>query len=204
MFLRDKGPFMMKRISLALLLTAAAIGSASAAGEAATNPPAADAVKDQIWVFDHDEASGYAGVIAAADKSSEEPHYSILITCSQEDDWAMYISDLDVKALGDTIAKNQQPTFAVSSTKAGKTETSEPYFPDIAYNQEETRWEYSTIWDIGILDHLADADQMALKGTGLDVTLPTQSMKESLSKLKTFCASLNADDSGNPQPNSAP
>src|SRR5262249_40225060 len=121
-----KGSFTMKRISLAVLLTAAGIGDASAAN-------------DLIWVFDHDEAAGYAGVIAAADKNSEEPHYSILITCSQEDEWAMYISDLDVKALGDTIAKNEQPTFTISSTKTGKTETSEPYYPDISYNQEEAR-----------------------------------------------------------------
>jgi hypothetical protein len=182
----------MKRISLALLLTAAGIGNASAAG-------------DLIWIYDHDEASGYAGVIAAADKKSEEPHYSILITCSQEDDWAMYISDLDVKALGDTIGKNGQPTFTISSTKAGKTETSEPYYPDISYNQEESRWEYSTIWDIGILDHLIDADQMALKGTGLDAPLPTEGMKDSLSKLKAFCGSLNSGgDSGTPEPNAAP
>jgi hypothetical protein len=82
----------------------------------------------------------------AADKKSEEPHYSILITCSHEDDWAMYISDLDVKALGDMIAKNEQPTFSIASTKAGKTESSEPYYPDIGFNQAEGRWEYSTIW----------------------------------------------------------
>jgi hypothetical protein len=181
----------MKRISLALLLTAATIGNASAAN-------------DLIWVFDHDETSGYAGVIAAADKNTEEPHYSILITCSQEDDWALYISDLDVKALGDTIAKNEQPTFTIASTKAGKTESSEPYYPDVSFNQEEARWEYSTIWDIGILDHLVDADQIALKGTGVDSTLPTQAMKESLGKLKAFCGSLNADDSGTAKPNAAP
>ena len=183
--------FAMNRLFLAFLLTAAGAGSASAAN-------------DLIWVFDHDEASGYAGVIAAADKNSEEPHYSILLTCSQEDDWAMYISDLDVKALGDTIGKNEQPTFTISSTKTGKTETSEPYYPDISYNQEESRWEYSTIWDIGILDHLVDADQMVVKGTGLNATLPADGMKDSLSKLKTFCASLNADETGAPKPNAAP
>jgi hypothetical protein len=182
----------MKRIFLAIVLSVAGLGTASAAG-------------DLIWVFDHDDTSGYAGVIAAADKNSEEPHYSMLITCSQEDDWALYISDLDVKALGDTIAKNQQPTFTISSTKAGKTETSEPYYPDVSFNQEEARWEYSTIWDIGILDHLIDADQISLKGTGLDTTLPTQSMKESLTKLKAFCASLNSGEQSNPPaPNGAP
>jgi hypothetical protein len=182
---------MTTRLSLALLITLAGIGTASAAA-------------DQIWVFDHDEAAGYAGVMAAADKNKEEPHYAILITCSQEDDWAIYVSDLDVKALGDTIAKNQQPSFTISSTTAGKTETSEPYYPDISFNQEEARWEYSTVWDISMLDHLANADQMALKGTGIDVTEPTQSMKETLGKLKTFCTSLNADESGTPKPNSAP
>jgi hypothetical protein len=182
----------MKRVSLAILLIGAGIGSASAAN-------------DLIWVFDHDETSGYAAVVAAPDKDKPAPHYSFLITCSQEEDWALYISDLDVKALGDTISKNQQPSFTITSTKAGKAETSEPYYPDISFNQEETRWEYSTMWDIGMLEHLVGVEQVAVKGTGLDVTLPLDGMQETLSKLKGFCASLNSgNDSGNKQPNSAP
>ena len=50
----------MNRLFLVFLLTAAGIGKASAAN-------------DMIWVFDHDEASGYAGVIAAVDKNAEQP-----------------------------------------------------------------------------------------------------------------------------------
>ena len=139
----------MKRVSLAVLLTAAGIGSAAAAN-------------DLIWVFDHDETAGYAGVVSAADKNNPAPHYSFLITCSQEDDWALYISDLDVKALGDTIGKNQQPSFTITSIKAGTAETSEPYYPDISFNQEETRWEYSTAWDISMFDHLVGVEQVAV------------------------------------------
>jgi hypothetical protein len=45
---------------------------------------------------------------------------------------------------------------------------------------------------------------VALKGTGLDTTLPTEAMKDSLSKLKAFCGSLNADEMGTPEPNAAP
>jgi hypothetical protein len=182
----------MRRAGLAIVLTAAGIGSASAAN-------------DLIWVFDHDETAGYAGVVSAADKNKPVPHYSFLVTCSQEDDWALYISDLDVKALGDTISKNQQPSFTITSTKAGKAETSEPYYPDISFNQEEVRWEYSTMWDIGMLDHLVGVEQVAVKGTGLDVTLPTEAMQDSLGKLKGFCASLNSgNESGSKQPNGAP
>lgn len=182
----------MKSVSLAILLVGAGIGNAWAAN-------------DLIWVFDHDETSGYAGVVAAAEKDKPVPHYSFLITCSQEEDWALYISDLDVKALGDAISKNQQPSFTITSTKAGKAETSEPYYPDISFNQEETRWEYSTMWDIGMLEHLVGVEQVAVKGTGLDVTLPVQAMQESLSKLKGFCASLNSGNaSGSKEPNSAP
>ena len=186
-----KGPA-MKRVSLAILLTAGGIGGASAAS-------------DLTWVFDHDETAGYAGVVSAADKDKPEPHYALIITCSADDDWALYISDLDVKALGDTIAKNQQPSFTITSTKAGKPETSEPYYPDISFNQQEARWEYQTMWDIGMLEHLVGADQVSVKGIGLDVALPTAAMQDSLAKLKGFCTSLNAtDDSGNKPPNGAP
>jgi hypothetical protein len=182
----------MKRLSLAILLSAAGVGNAAAAN-------------DLVWVFDHDESAGYAGVVSAAEKSNPEPHYSFLITCSQEDDWALYISDLDVKALGDTIAKNQQPSFTITSTKAGKADTSQPYYPDISFNQEEAHWEYTTMWDIGMLDHLVGVEQVAVKGTGLDLRLPTEAMQDSLGKLKGFCASLNSsNDSGNAQPKGAP
>jgi hypothetical protein len=175
----------MKKVSLAILLASSNIGSASAAN-------------DLTWVFDHDEAAGYAGVVSAAEKDKPEPHYSFLITCSAEDDWGLYISDLDVRALGDTIAKNQQPSFTITSTKAGKPETSEPYYPDISFNQQEARWEFQTMWDIGMLEHLVGADQVSVKGVGLDMALPTQAMQDSLGKLKAFCTTLNAggDDSG--------
>jgi hypothetical protein len=183
----------MKRASLTILLMTGGIGSASAAS-------------DLTWVFDHDETAGYAGVVSAAEKDKPEPHYSFLITCSAEDDWALYISDLDVKALGDTIAKNQQPSFTITSSKAGKAETSEPYYPDVSFNQQEARWEYQTMWDIGMLEHLVGVDQVSVKGIGLDVLLPTQAMQDSLGQLKGFCTSLNAavDDSRTKQPNGAP
>jgi hypothetical protein len=182
----------MTRASLAILLMAGGITSASAAS-------------DLTWVFDHDEAAGYAGVVSAADKNNPEPHYPLLITCSAEDDWALYISDLDVKALGDTIAKNQQPSFTITSTKAGKSETSEPYYPDISFNQQEARWEYQMMWDIGMLDHLLGADQVSVKGVGLNLTLPSEAMRDSLGKLKGFCTSLNAgDQSGSKPSNGSP
>jgi hypothetical protein len=183
----------MKRIGLAILISAVGIGSAAAAG-------------DLTWVFNHDDTAGYAGVVATADKDKEEPHYSFLLSCSQEDDWALYLSDLDVKALGDTIAKNEQPSFTLVSTKGGKSETSDPYYPELSYNQEEARWEYSADWDTDMLAKLVGADRLAIKGTGVDLPLPTQAMQDSLGKLKAFCDKLNSaddaagnDDSGSSQ-----
>jgi len=168
----------MKKLCATLLLTAMPLATAHAAGQLQ-------------WRFDHDESAGFLGVTDSTQADNPEAHYSFLMTCSTEDEWAIYVSDIDVKALGDVIAQNHQPTFTIATTKDGKTEESEPYYPDISFNSEESRWEYSTPWDTTILDHLADVQSVKLKGTGLDVELPQAGLADSVKGFKTFCDTLD-------------
>jgi len=173
----------MKKLTATLLLTVLPLCGAHAAGQ-------------MQWRFDHDDSAGFLGVTDSTQADNPEAHYSYLMTCSTEDEWAIYVSDIDVKALGDVIAKNQQPTFTIATTVNGKAEESEPYYPDISYNQEESRWEYSSAWDTTILDHLAGAQSIKLKGTGLDVDLPQTGLADALKGFKQFCDALDTGGGG--------
>jgi hypothetical protein len=173
----------MKKLSVALLMSTATLHGARAA-------------EDLTWYFDHDEGSGFLAVVAEKDANSPEPHYPFLMSCSDSDDWNMVISDVDPKELGASIAGNQQPTVSLETTKDGKTEESEAFYPDISFSQTESVWEYSTIWDLATIEHLATVDEIRVKGTGVDRVLPTKAMKKSLEDFKTFCAGLNAAAGG--------
>ncbi|MBN8996478.1 MAG: hypothetical protein J0H94_14755 [Rhizobiales bacterium] len=168
----------MKKLYATLLLTVLPLATAHAAGP-------------MQWRFDHDDSAGFLGVTDSTQADNPEAHYTYLMTCSTEDEWAIYVSDIDVKALGEVIAQNQQPTFTIATTVNGKSEESEPYYPDISYNQEESRWEYSSAWDTTILDHLAGAQSIRLKGTGLDIELPQTGLADSLKGFKQFCDTLD-------------
>ncbi len=168
----------MKKLCATLLMTVLPLAGAHAAGQLE-------------WRFDHDEASGFLGVVDSTEAENPQPHYPFLMTCSTEDQWAIYVSDIDVKTLGETIARNGQPSFTIATTKGGKSEESQAYYPDITYNQEEAKWEYSSTWDATTLDHFAGVDEIKIKGTGLDATLPKMGMADAIKSFKDFCASLD-------------
>ncbi len=102
-----------------------------------------------------------------------------------------------MRPLGETIAKNEQPTFLIATTKDGKTTESQAYYPDISYNQEEAKWEYSSTWDTTTLDHLAEVEEIRVKGTGLDNALPKTGMAEAMKGFKDFCAALDTGGGAN-------
>jgi hypothetical protein len=173
----------MKKLCATLLMTVLPLAGAHAAGQLE-------------WRFDHDEGAGFLGVVNSVEADNPKPHYPFLMTCSTEDEWSIYISDIDVKALGETIAKNEQPTFLIATTKDGKTTESQAYYPDISYNQEEAKWEYSSTWDTTTLDHLAEVEEIRVKGTGLDNALPKTGMAEAIKGFKDFCAALDTGGGG--------
>lgn len=169
----------MKKLCATLLMTVLPLAGAHAAGQLE-------------WRFDHDEGAGFLGVVNSEEADNPEPHYPFLMTCSTEDEWSIYLSDIDVKTLGETIAKNEQPTFTIVTTKDGKDTESQAYYPDISYNQEEAKWEYSTTWDTTTLEHLVGVQEIKVKGTGLDATFPKTGMDEAIKSFKDFCAALDA------------
>src|SRR4029079_10678392 len=114
---------------------------------------------DLTWHFFKDDqgSSGVLAVLDADEIDSPEPHYPFLLSCSLDQEWTMFVSDVDAKALGETIAGGEQPTFALVLSAGGNTTNSGDYFPEISFGQMEGVWQYSTVWDLSLLDQLVAA-----------------------------------------------
>jgi hypothetical protein len=178
----------MRSILKVALLVAAGLVPASAAG-------AVD-LSSYTWkAFGGDGDSASLMVLAKSEVDNPDAHYAFFLNCTAVDQWMMNVSDIDAKALGTAIADGKEPTFdLVVDDKTNEGESG--YFPDIVYNQTDRVWEYSTNWDLGLLDDLSKAGKIAIRGTGIDVTLPTDGMTEALQEFKGSCEALQATDEG--------
>jgi hypothetical protein len=184
----------MKRLAIA-----AALGTLFAV-------PAAAEEQNLIWYYFHDDQapSAFLAVVAEGEEDSPEPHYPLLLTCSLDDEWNMIVSDVDPKVLGTTIANGEQPTFALVTDKDKSAEDSGEYFPVISFSEMEGLWEYSSIWDLGALDHLVAAETVSIKGTGIERALPQKALKETVTQFKAFCEHLDSMTPANEGDDEAP
>ena len=178
----------MRKISLALATSVAAVG------------PAAAQTPSMTWyVYTDETPSAFLAVLAEGEIDSPEPHYPFLMTCAPDQEWMMMVSNIDAKQLGTTIANGEQPIFSlVVSTPSGKEERSD-YYPDMSFSQMAGLWEYSTIWDLGALDHLVAAKEIRIRGTGIDMALPTKAMTELLKQFKSSCEGMGEMGAGDPE-----
>ena len=148
-------------------------------------------VGDYIWkVFGGDGAPASLLVIDKSRADDPEAHYKFFLSCTAAEPWIMNVSEVDAKALGKAIADGGQPSFGL--VLDGKTEDSGGYKPDIIYNQADSVWEYSTSWDLSLLDALSLATEIGIKGTGVDMKLPPEGMAAALSRFKADCNALQA------------
>lgn len=165
----------------------------------AAAPSVAATASGYVWKsFGGDGASASLLVIDKNNADDPEAHYKFYLGCTVSEPWTMNISDVDNKALGQAIADNKQPTFQLVVN--GKAEGEEgAYTPDIIFNQEDSVWEFSTNWDLSLLDPMLAATEIAITGTGVDLTLPTEGMKDAITQFKADCEALQATtDEGEP------
>jgi hypothetical protein len=152
-----------------------------------------------IWKsFGGDGASASLLVIDKNNADDPEAHSKFYLGCTVAEPWTMNVSDIDNKALGQAIVDNKQPTIQIVIN--GKAEGEQgAYTPDIIFNQEDSAWEYTTGWDLSLLDPMIAGTEIAIKGIGVDLTLPTDGMKEAISQFKADCEALQATtDEGEP------
>jgi hypothetical protein len=175
----------MKRRSLPAALAALAIVAIPAV--AAADYSAANAT----WrAYGGDGASASILVVNKDEADNPEAHYVFFMSCTAVEQWMMNVSDIDAKVLGTTISDGGQPSFGLVLDGKADVDAGGGYFPDIIFNQLDGVWEYSTNWDLGLLDSLLAAKQIGVKGTGIDRALPTDGMDAALAKFKTDCEAL--------------
>jgi len=166
-------------------------------------PSMAASASGFVWKsFGGDGASASLLVLDKNTADDPEAHSKFYLGCTVSEPWTMNVSDIDNKALGQAITENKQPTFQLFVNGKAVGEEEGAFAPDIIFNQDDSDWEYSTNWDLSLLDPLLAAQEIAIKGTGVDVTLPTDGMKEAITQFKADCEALQATtDEGEPDDN---
>lgn len=137
-----------------------------------------------------DGASASVLVVNKDEADNPEAHYVFFMSCTAVEQWMMNASDIDAKVLGTTIADGGQPSFGLVLDGKADVDSGGGYFPDIIFNQLDGVWEFSTNWDLGLLDTMLAAKEIGVKGTGIDRKLPTDGMQAALTKFKGDCESL--------------
>jgi hypothetical protein len=157
-------------------------------------PAIADAdysVANATWrAYGGDGASASILVVNKDEADNPEAHYVFFMSCTAVEPWMMNASDIDAKVLGTTIADGGQPSFGLVIDGKADVDSGGGYFPDIIFNQLDGVWEYSTNWDLGLLETLLAAKEIGVKGTGINRKLPTDGMDAALAKFKTDCEAL--------------
>jgi hypothetical protein len=167
--------------------------AASAAALLAPLSASAEDAKVYTWkAFGGDGASASVMVVDKKEADDPEAHYKFFLSCMAAEPWMMNISDIDAKELGKTISDGGRPTFSLMLDGKAAGGDDGGYTPDVVYNQMDKVWEYSTNWELPLLDTVSTAKEIAVKGTGIDIKLPTDGMKEALTQFKTDCEALQA------------
>jgi hypothetical protein len=153
--------------------------------------PAAEAAT-YVWkAFGGDGAAASLLVIDKTKADDPEAHYKFYLSCTTDEPWTLNVSDIDAKALGSAVADKSPPSFRiVVDGKSGGED--EGFSPDIVFNALDEVWEYSTNWDLSLLDTLSAATEIGIRGTGVDEKLPTEGMKEAVATFKGACEALQA------------
>ncbi len=164
--------------ALPIVALPAAAGAEYSAANATWRAYGGDGTSASILVVNKDEAD------------NPEAHYVFFMSCTAVEPWMVNVSDIDAKVLGTTIAEGGQPSFGLVIDGKADVDNGGGYFPDIIFNQLDGAWEYSTNWDLGLLETLLGASEIGVKGTGIDRALPTDGMPAALAKFKTDCEAL--------------
>ena len=145
-----------------------------------------------VWFFTSDNSSAYIAVEGASQVGQEEADAAFSMSCSITGDEETIVYGVDAKALGETIAKGDVPSFHLVID--GKPDESGDAIADIHFGQMTGDWEYVVN---GTLTYgLLDAKTIAIVGAGVNLTLPTDQMTASLQKFQSACDTLEATSDG--------
>jgi hypothetical protein len=148
-----------------------------------------------VWQFSQDEESAFLGIGDPA-VSDSEADYPFYMSCASTGDETTVVSDIDAKALGESIAKGDVPSFTYL-LDGEKQDDSGGEVADIRFDEMAGVWQY--IVNGADYDLLLTAEKsIKVNGVGIDLDLPQKDMKTSLQQFKDACDALisGGDDSG--------
>jgi hypothetical protein len=153
----------------------------------------AEDTANYTWkAYGGDGASASVMVVDKKEADNPEAHYKFFLSCMAAEPWMMNISDINAKELGKTIEDGGRPTFSLLLDGKSEGAGDGGFTPDLVYYQMDNVWEFSTNWELPLLDTVGAAQEIAIKGTGVDIKLPTDGMKAALTQFKTDCQALQA------------
>jgi hypothetical protein len=146
------------------------------------------------WQFTQDEESAFLGLVDPADKDKDEADYPFYMSCASTGDETTVVSDIDAKALGESIAKGDVPTF--SYVLDGQPDEEGGQVADIRFDEMGGVWQY--IVNGADYDTLLTAKTIKITGVGVDLDLPQADLAKSLQQFKDACDNLvsGGDDEG--------
>ncbi len=145
-----------------------------------------------VWQFGQDEELAFLGVTDSAAKEGDQT-YPFYMSCAATGDQTTVISNVDAKALGESIAKGDVPS--VSFLLDGQEEDdSGGTVADIRFDEVSSSWQY--IIAGADYDLLLTAQAVKVKGVGVDLELPQKDFAASLQQLKDACDALVSGDEG--------
>jgi len=153
----------------------------------------ASAADGEIWrVYPVDGGGGTIAALAPGEADSPEPYWGFSMTCLPSQDWTANVSGIDAKALANAIAGGDSITVAVIADDNPDRTPISGFFPTISFGQMYGEWEYAFSFDLDSLDELGSAETLAVKGTGVDFSLPTDGTEDAFSKFRGLCVALPA------------
>ncbi len=138
------------------------------------------------WQFSQDDESAFLGAVDSAAKQGDES-YLFYMSCAATGDETTVISNVDPKALGESIAKGGVPS--VSYLLDGQPQDDAGgAVADIRFDEMSGSWQYMIAG--ADYDLMLTAKTIKVEGVGVDLQLPDKDLNASLQKLKAACDGL--------------
>lgn len=141
----------------------------------ATVPAAAD---QTVWhLYKAEDGGGTLASVDAGDADSSEPLMHFSLVCMPGETWSMTITEVDAATLGKAIIDGTSVEFSVVVDGNPNAGGMSGYLPEINFGEMYGEWEYSAPIDLETIATLAEAQTLAVKGTGVDMQLPPNGQK---------------------------
>ncbi|CAN5382474.1 hypothetical protein BH10PSE9_BH10PSE9_21000 [soil metagenome] len=150
---------------------------------------AADAGK-LVWKFQQNEQGASIAVVNAREIDDPSADYPFYMQCDADGGETTIVSDVNRKVLGKAIAAGDIPSFWF--VVDGKRDTMGGEGGEIRYDQMAGAWQYIT--GGAPYDLLRQGMRVQISGVGVNLELPAEKFRQTLTMFRDACEKLRAPD----------